>query len=91
MKKSIFVLALIATIPLSGCEQYQKVARNKLTLMGGNFKVTYAAGTHVKTWIIRGGKVTSEPKKGYYFFWATVGGKEKYVQVPIERTYIEEM
>jgi len=91
MKKIVFAIAMVALMSLSGCEQYQKVARNKLTLMGGNFRVTYAAGSHVKTWLIKGGKVTSEPKKGYYFFWAIVNGKEKYVQVPIERTYIEEM
>jgi hypothetical protein len=35
--------------------------------------------------------VTSEPAKGYYFFWAKQDGKKFYVQTPIARTYIEEI
>jgi len=45
----------------------------------------------VKSWELRGGKVTTEAVKGYYYFWATVDGKTRYVQTPIERTYIEEI
>jgi hypothetical protein len=37
------------------------------------------------------GKVTSEPGKGYYYFWATKEGNKFYVQTPIGRTYIEEL
>jgi hypothetical protein len=53
--------------------------------------VTFAEGTHVRTWEVRGGKVTTEPDKGYYFFWAKVDGRNLYVQTPIARTYIEEI
>jgi hypothetical protein len=35
-------------------------------------------------------KVTSEPTKGYYFFWATVNGQRRYVQTPIQFTVYEE-
>ena len=54
-------------------------------------RITYADGNHVKTWEVRGGKVTSEPAKGYYYFWARRNGKKFYVQTPIGRTYIEEI
>ena len=91
--KRIFMIGalIVSLLMLSGCEAWQKAARNKVSLMGGDFKVTFVEGSHVKSWMVKGGKVTSEPAKGYYFFWAQVGDKEKYVQVPIERTYIEEL
>jgi hypothetical protein len=47
--------------------------------------------SHVKSWIVREGKVTTEPDKGYYYFWAVVNGKSMYVQTPINRSYIEEI
>ena len=53
--------------------------------------ITFAEGNHVKTWTVEDGKVTSDPQKGYYYFWAKVNGKKVYVQTPIVRTYIEEI
>ena len=53
--------------------------------------VTYADGEHVKVWQVLDGKVTSEPAKGYYYFWAKKDNKKYYVQTPIVRTYIEEI
>ena len=40
---------------------------------------------------VQDGKVTSEPEKGYYYFWVVEQGKKRYVQTPIARTYIEEI
>lgn len=78
---------------LAGCseEQQNRLSRLGVTWLEGNYRVTFATGSHVKTWEVRGGKVTSEPAKGYYFFWAMVEGKSRYVQVPLEQTYIEEI
>lgn len=75
-----------------GCseEQQNKLSRLGVTWLEGNYRVTYAEGSHVKTWVVHEGKVTSEPQKGYYFFWAQVDGKNVYVQTPIARSYIEE-
>ena len=86
---AVFALALA----LSGCseEQQNKLSRLGVTWLEGNYKVTYAAGSHVKSWQVIDSKVTSEPGKGYYYFWAQVDGKKRYVQTPIERTYIEEI
>jgi hypothetical protein len=53
--------------------------------------VTYADGEHVKSWVVRDGKVTSEPEKGYYYFWVNEGKQRYYVQTPIARSYIEEI
>jgi len=87
------VCIFISLLLLLSCteEQQNKVSRLGVTWLEGNYKVTYAAGSHVKFWIINGGKVTSEADKGYYYFWAVVDGKKFYVQTPIARTYIEEI
>lgn len=87
-------LALMAAgILLSGCseEQQNQLSRIGVTWLEGDYQVTYAEGDHVKSWQVLDGKVTSDPQKGYYYFWARVNGKKAYVQSPIERTYIEEI
>lgn len=85
-------LALCALL-LGGCteEQQNRLARVGVTWLEGNYKVTYADGEHVRSWTVRDGKVTSEPGKGYYYFWAREGNRTFYVQTPIARTYIEEL
>lgn len=73
---------------LAGCTQDQqnKLSRKVVEFMDGNYLVTYANGSTVKTWTITNGKVTSGDK-GYYYFW---DNKKHYVQTPIENTFIEE-
>jgi len=91
MKK--LTLGIIFLLLLVGCseEQQNKISRLGVSWLEGNYKVTYADGEHVKSWVIRDSKVTSEPGKGYYYFWVEVNGKKRYVQTPIARTYIEEI
>ena len=87
-------LVLIASLLLlSACteEQQNKLTRLGVTWLEGDYRVTYADGEHVKNWIVMDGKVTTEPAKGYYYFWAKKNGKKYYVQTPIARTYIEEI
>ena len=97
MKKRIFIfssaLLIFFVALLSGCseEQQNKISRLGVTWLEGDYEVTYADGSHVKSWIIRDGKVTTEPAKGYYYFWADENGKSMYVQTPIGRSYIEEI
>jgi hypothetical protein len=92
MLKTTFA-ALSLALVLTGCseEQQNKLGRLGVTWLEGNYRITFAAEGHVKSWELRGGKVTTEAVKGYYYFWATVDGKTRYVQTPIERTYIEEI
>jgi hypothetical protein len=95
MSKSlpIIILAIIMGM-LLGCseEQQNKLSRLGVTWLEGDYRVTYADGAHVKSWEVRDGKVTSEPAKGYYYFWALdPNGKKMYVQTPIGRSYIEEI
>ena len=88
------LIPVLALLLLSGCseEQQNKLSRIGVTWLEGNYRVTYADGQHVKSWIVRDGKVTSEPGKGYYYFWTRdAGGSKRYVQTPIARTYIEEI
>ena len=88
---NIFLILFVAS--LAGCseEQQNKISRLGVTWLEGDYKVTYADGSHVKSWTVRDGKVTTEPAKGYYYFWADVNGQSQYVQTPIARSYIEEI
>ncbi|MDH5360277.1 MAG: hypothetical protein OEX03_06920 [Gammaproteobacteria bacterium] len=94
MNKIVSVLVLFTTVVLlSSCseEQQNKLSRIGVTWLEGDYKVTFAEGSHLKSWTILDGKVTSEPDKGYYYFWATENGRKIYVQTPILRSYIEEI
>lgn len=93
MKMMTPVIVLVVAVMASACSQEQQ---NKLSRMGvswleGNYQVTFVEGSHKKTWTVRDGKVTSEPAKGYYYFWAVEEGRKFYVQTPIVRSYIEEI
>lgn len=87
LSAALFVLAL------AGCseEQQNQISRIGVSWLEGDYRVTYADGEHARTWEVRDGKVTSDPQKGYYYFWALIDGKKAYVQTPIARTYIEEI
>ncbi len=90
--KMIIPLIVLAVL-LGGCseEQQNKLSRLGVSWLEGDYRVTYADGAHVKSWEVRDGKVTSEPGKGYYYFWAQENGRKFYVQTPISRSYIEEI
>ncbi|VAW56458.1 hypothetical protein MNBD_GAMMA07-519 [hydrothermal vent metagenome] len=90
MKKLIMLSAIL--IVVSGCseEQQNKLSRLGVTWLEGNYKVTFSEGVNQKVWVVKNGKVTTESAKGYYYFWAQIDGKKRYVQAPISRTYIEE-
>jgi len=89
--KKILIISLLLMLTACSQEQQNKISRIGVSWLEGNYRVTYADGQHVKSWIVRDGKVTSEPGKGYYYFWARIDGKKRYVQTPIGRTYIEEI
>lgn len=88
-KRLIFLPALLLLLTACSEEQQNRISRIGVSWLEGDYQITYAAGNHVKTWTVLDGKVTSEPGKGYYYFWAVKDGKKVYVQTPIERTYIE--
>lgn len=92
-KSGLLLSVVIFILVLTGCseEQQNKLSRIGVTWLEGDYKVTFAEGSHLKSWIVKDGKVTTEPAKGYYYFWAQVEGKKIYVQTPILRTYIEEI
>ena len=89
----LVVLVLVAPLVGYGCteETQNKISRIGVTWLEGDYRVTFAEGQHLKQWEVRDSKVTSEPAKGYYYFWAVENGKKIYVQTPIERSYIEEI
>lgn len=83
----------VLTIILAACseEQQNRLSRLGVTWLEGDYKVTFAEGSHLKTWVLKDTKVTSDSGKGYYYFWIKTDTGRKYVQTPIVRTYIEEM
>ena len=91
MRKFIPLLILAGLLVACSEEQQNKLSRLGVTWLEGDYRVTYADGSHARSWEVRNGKVTAEPAKGYYYFWAIQDGKKIYVQTPIERSYIEEM
>ena len=91
MKKIITLSALLLLLSACSEEQQNKFSRLGVTWLEGDYKVTFAEGAHQKSWVVKNGKVTAEPAKGYYYFWTNEGGKKRYVQTPIARTYIEQI
>ena len=91
MKKIITLSALLILLSACSEEQQNKFSRLGVTWLEGDYKVTFAEGAHKKSWVVKNGKVTAEPAKGYYYFWTNEGGKKRYVQTPIARTYIEQI
>jgi hypothetical protein len=85
--------AAVTALALAACseETQNRISRLGVTWLEGDYRITFAEGSHLRTWEVRSGKVTSEAEKGYYYFWAKVDGKNVYVQTPIARTYIEEI
>jgi hypothetical protein len=90
---SLAVAGVLLPLAVAGCseETQNRISRLGVTGLEGDYRITFAEGSHLRTWEVRGGKVTSEPDKGYYYFWAKVDGKNVYVQTPIARAYIEEI
>ncbi len=88
-----FLLLTSLVLLLAGCTEEQQNRLNRLgvTWMEGNYRVTYADGEHVKSREVRHSKVTSEPGKGYYFFWVEKDNERYYVQTPVARSYIEQI
>ncbi len=85
--KIINTLCLLLLLTACSEDNQNLLSRKVVEYLDGNYLVTYANGSTSKTWTVRNGKVTSNPK-GYYFFWDE---KKHYVQTPIENTFIEEI
>ena len=91
-----YIWAMILLL-LVGCteEARNKFARSvQQNIIGEQLRVSYIDyGKVVKTWVIKDGKVTSGKEEGsgrplgYYYFYSEDG----YVQLPIEKTIIEEI
>lgn len=93
----IRLVITLSVLLISACTEE---ARNKLArsvqqnVLGEQLRVSYVDyGKIVKSWVIRDGKVTSGKDEnsgsplGYYYFYSEDG----YVQLPIEKTIIEEI
>ena len=96
LKPVLGAFLAITLFALGGCteEARNKISRTTDNVLGEDLRVSYIDGGQVvKTWTVRDGKITSGKgdsgdASGYYYFWTVETG---YVQVPIERTVIEEI
>jgi len=96
MKKWLAVATLSCAVLLAGCteEAMNKLSRQADNFLGEDLKVSYIDGGQIiKTWTVKDGKITTGRDDrgnsiGYYYFWSQETG---YVQLPIERTIIEEI
>jgi hypothetical protein len=91
-----FVLIVVSALMMTACteEVMNKWSRQADNLLGEDLKVSYVDGGQVvKSWTVKDGKITTGRDDqgraiGYYYFWSVETG---YVQLPIERTLIEEI
>lgn len=87
-------ITLVSALAACTEESRNKLARQADNYLGQDLQVSYIdSGKVVKTWAVRDGKITSAKNAsggtaGYYYFWTQQGA---YVQVPIERTIVEEL
>jgi len=96
MKKLLAVATLGCAVLLAACteEAMNKLSRQADNFLGEDLKVSYIDGGQIiKTWTVKDGKITTGRDDrgnsiGYYYFWSQETG---YVQLPIERTIIEEI
>ncbi len=96
MKKFYLLLIIVSVLIISACteEARNKLGRTADNYLGEDLKISYIdSGKVVKTWTVKDGKITSGKDErgnsiGYYYFWSVETG---YVQLPIERTIIEEI
>jgi len=94
--KASIIVTFISVFLLTACteETMNKWSRQADNLLGEDLKVSYVdGGKVVKTWTVKDGKITTGRDDqgraiGYYYFWSIETG---YVQLPIERTLIEEI
>ena len=96
VKLTTGIFLAIALFALGGCteEARNQISRTTDNVLGEDLRVSYIdGGKVVKSWTVKDGKITSGKGEsgnasGYYYFWTVETG---YVQVPIERTVIEEI
>lgn len=96
MSKVSVCITFISILFLSACteETMNKWSRQADNFLGEDLKVSYVdGGSVIKSWTVKDGKITTGRDDqgraiGYYYFWSVETG---YVQLPIERTLIEEI
>ena len=89
-------LIFVAALMMTACteETMNKWSRQADNFLGEDLRVSYVdGGKVVKSWTVKDGKITTGRDDqgraiGYYYFWSLETG---YVQLPIERTLIEEI
>lgn len=86
----VIVVLAVGYVFISG-DTENRVARLGVSYFDGDYVITYHGYSGLDVWMVKSGKVTSEPSKGYYHTRVhTQAGKTAYMQLPISNTVIEE-
>jgi hypothetical protein len=93
MKKYLIGFIIIALLAVAGYffftgDRQNKIARMKIEQFTGNYTLIWTTYQKEYVYNVTDGKITADPIKGYYFFWAdaTDGGKPLYTQIPITQS-----
>jgi len=85
-KIKTILIAGFTILALSSCDRINNASRTMDTMLGGDYEVHILG--HDKPYIVKNGKITSVPAKGYYIFYPSVNGNKTLVQSPIQLTTI---
>ncbi len=77
---------MMMVLLITGCDRINNANRTIDTMLGGNYEVHILG--HNEPYIVKNGKITSVPEKGYYVFYPKLNGKKTLVQSPIQLTTI---
>ena len=88
MKTTKYIGLVFVVLSVYGCDFINRSTRTMDIMLGGDYEV------HVQgfktPFLVKNGKITSQPDKGYYIFYPIIDGKKRLVQSPINLTTIIE-
>lgn len=88
---SVAVIVLLAIIyALIPGDTENRISRLGISYFDGDYVITHYGLSGMNIWLVKDGKVTSEPAKGYYHTRVLTANKPAYLQLPISNTVIEE-
>ncbi len=85
---AVIVVAIIYVLIPGDTEN--RFSRLGVSYFDGDYVITHYGMSGMNIWLVKSGKVTSEPAKGYYHTRVLTATKSSYLQLPITNTVIEE-
>ncbi len=87
---AVILLSVVGYVFISG-DTENRISRLGVSYFDGDYVITHYGLSGMNVWLVKNGKVTSEPQKGYYHTRVLITGNQTvYLQLPINNTVIEE-